>query len=229
MTKKEEKTVKDSNSALAQTPGPVLWSLKFEHHEAVRKRWRRIYNLPIRKRSQEVIRDALRPKDVVLDFGAHEAQLGEHLRRWGLDVEYRSLDIDTRIQHDYRSLDEVKEPITCIVCQHVLEHFSLRDGYQLMQQFCQKLEPGGRVILTVPNIYHPTRFWQDTEHLTPYTYTELGALLTLTGFELHSITRIYHDPVLRKFLRRIVLHPLFKLLSLDYAYDIVAIGEKPKT
>jgi len=89
------------------------------------------------------------------------------------------------------------------------------------------LNPGGLLLLSTPNVYCPHRYLYDATHCTPLCYDELAGLVQLAGLDVQAIYRTYHEPFLRKLVRRWAFGWLFRLLMLDYAPQIVLVARKP--
>jgi hypothetical protein len=81
-------------------------------------------------------------------------------------------------------------------------------------------------VLSTPNTFFPMAYLRDVTHRTPLCYDELGALVIGAGLRVEQIVRIYHDPIHRKLLRRYAFGWLFRLISVDFARQIVLVGRK---
>ena len=84
-----------------------------------------------------------------------------------------------------------------------------------------------RVVVSTPNIFHPPAFLRDATHITPWCYDELGGIAKLAGFKVSMIYRLYHDALLKKFIRRYLGYPIFRMLGIDFAKQILLVAEKP--
>ena len=88
------------------------------------------------------------------------------------------------------------------------------------------LNPGGRVIVTTPNVYTPGQYWKDASHQTPFHYEELGALFLSQHFELAEICRLVREPLIGYVLKTYFLRPLFRFLGVDFSKSILLIARK---
>ena len=171
----------------------------------------------------EMIRDG----EKVLDIGASGRSLEGRLKRHFPGVLYRSMDIDREQVHDFYSLEEIRESFDVIFLFEVIEHLDLEEGNSLLQRIYGLLNPGGRLILTTPNIFNPGRYWRDATHKVAYCYDELGGLLLSHRFEIRAMYRTYSDAFLRYFFRVYVMAPLHRYLGIDFAKSLLIVAEKP--
>jgi 2-polyprenyl-3-methyl-5-hydroxy-6-metoxy-1,4-benzoquinol methylase len=139
---------------------------------------------------------------------------------------HKTLDIDPSGRYDFQNLDEVAETFDTVVAWEVIEHLPLEAIPGWLAELKRVMAPGGRVILSTPNVYRPGQYWKDASHRTPLAYTELGALLILAGFEVLSLHRTYHGSWLQYALLR--WSPpglLLPLWDLDFAQSVVAVAQ----
>ncbi len=162
----------------------------------------------------------------VLDVGAGKKGMKEEIRRLGINVEYASLDTDTTIEHDFHDLKEVQERFDVVCLFEVIEHLELEDGAQLLAGVREKLNDGGLLVLSVPNIFNPGRFFMDASHKTFYSYEEISGLIEMAGFETKHIYRSFNAPLHRYFLKVYLFGFLFRFLSIDYAKSIFVVAQK---
>ena len=115
-----------------------------------------------------------------------------------------------------------------MVCAfELIEHVTLEDAQHMVTRMFDLTKPGGCIVLTTPNIYYPPGFLRDATHITPFCYDELGGLLRLAGYEVTAIFRLYHDSLIKKFVKRILAYPLYRLLGIDFARQIIIVARKP--
>jgi len=108
----------------------------------------------------------------------------------------------------------------------VIEHLGLEEGREMVAKIYKILNPGGRVILTTPNIHTPGQYWKDATHLTPYHYEELGGLFLSQYFEIVEICRIFRKSAFKFFLKVILLPFLFRFLGIDFSESIILVARK---
>jgi 2-polyprenyl-3-methyl-5-hydroxy-6-metoxy-1,4-benzoquinol methylase len=203
------------------------WRAFYQQRQTVRRRYRTVFHLPIRKRPTEIIFANLRTGIRVLDVGASTRSLGEKMKERVPSLTYKTMDIDRTQQHDYYSLSEIRETFDLITLIEVIEHLPFENGLNMLRELTGLLNPGGKIIVTTPNLHHPSRYWCDCDHRTPYEYQNLGAVLLEAGFDLDGLYRTYNDQFLRRFIRRYLTSHLHRYLDLDFADTIVAVGVKP--
>ncbi len=205
----------------------ISWSELYSRRREAAARFGDVFDLPIVKRVRDVLVDSVRDGDRVLEVGAGDRKMREHLVERRSHVRYESMDIDPRGEHDYRTLDEIGHRFQCVCAFEVAEHIPPDDILPWLARLGELLEPGGRLVLSTPNTYYPPAFLRDVTHRTPLCYDELAALVAGAGLRVARIVRIYHDPVHRAFARRYLFGWLFRLIGIDFARQIVLVAEKP--
>lgn len=168
----------------------------------------------------------IRDGEKILDIGASNRNLEGRLKRHHPNVIYKSMDIDREQFHDFYSLEEIRESFDVIFLFEVIEHLDLEEGVELLKRIYDFLNEGGRLILTTPNVFNPSRFWRDATHKVAYCYDELGGLLLAQGFQIRAMYRTYSDAFFRYFFRLYVMAPLHRYLNIDFAKSILVIAEK---
>ncbi len=205
---------------------PISWSRLFERRGKVHERYRDIWDLKILRKRLPLMVEVIRDGERVLDIGASNRDLEGRLKRHFPKLIYKSMDIDREQLHDFYSLEEVRESFDVIFLFEVIEHLDLEEGIRLLQRIYDLLGPGGRLILTTPNIFNPGRYWRDATHRVAYCYDELGGLLLAHGFEIKAMYRTYSDAFLQYLFRVYVMAPLHRYLGIDFAKSILIVAEK---
>jgi 2-polyprenyl-3-methyl-5-hydroxy-6-metoxy-1,4-benzoquinol methylase len=162
----------------------------------------------------------------VLDVGAGKKGLKEEIDRLGIVIEYASLDTDTSIEHQFYDLKEVQERFDVVCLFEVIEHLELEDGAQLLANLREKLNDRGMLIVSVPNVFNPSRFAMDASHKTFYSYEEISGLTEMAGFETKRIYRSFNAPLHRYIMKVYIFGFLFRFLSIDYAKSIYVVAQK---
>jgi len=220
-----------------EQPGEILshhqvgqnidWSLLYGKRKAIAKKFGDIWHLPIRKRYHTVLLPLGGKGTRVLEVGAGDRSLKNLLtRNWG-EISYYSCDIDKNNPHDFNDIRHVTGEYEIICAFELIEHLELKEAGFFLKKCFQLLAPGGKIALTTPNIYYPPGFLRDATHLTPWCYDELGGMLSLAGFRVIHIYRLYHDSLLKKFVKRILFYSLFRVLGIDFTKQIIVVAEKP--
>jgi len=202
------------------------WSEQYRRRRAVAARFGGIFDLPIERRVRDVLLGEISDGAAVLEIGAWDRAMGDKLRAARPGLVYESLDIDPHGDHDYRDLSEVRREFDCAFALEVIEHLPLDAITPWLDEIRRVLKPGGKLVLSTPNTFFPMAYLRDVTHQTPLCYDELGALVEGAGFEVTRIVRIYHDPVHRKLLRRYLFGWLFRMISVDFARQIVLVAKK---
>ena len=201
--------------------------LKSQARRAARKKFGPVHGLPLARRASGVLLQHARDGMRVLEVGAGDRRMKEHLQRRFRHIRYESLDPDPEGPHEYRSWDQVPGGYDLVFAFEVLEHIPVRQLPDFLWQMERHLNPGGLLLLSTPNVYCPHRYLYDATHCTPLCYDELAGLVQLAGLDVQAIYRTYHEPFLRKLVRRWAFGWLFRLLMLDYAPQIVLVARKP--
>ncbi|MBM4307641.1 MAG: methyltransferase domain-containing protein [Deltaproteobacteria bacterium] len=202
------------------------WAEQMKWRESVHQNYPEIWDLRIVRKRLPFILDYLQDGEVVLEIGASNRELGERIKKYRLRIQYKSMDIDPTYSHDYSSLEEIQETFDMILLFEVIEHLDREKGRGLVRKIYEILRPGGRVILTTPNVYTPGQYWKDISHETPYHYEELGGLFLSEGFESIEMYRLFSEPFLRYFFRVWVCSPLFHFLGIDFTKSILLVARK---
>jgi 2-polyprenyl-3-methyl-5-hydroxy-6-metoxy-1,4-benzoquinol methylase len=204
----------------------ISWSKLFGYRDRIHRQYREIWDLKILRKRFPLILKTLQDGEKVLDVGASNRNLLERLKRHYPNLICKSMDVDREHDHDYYSLEDIRESFDAIFLFEVIEHLPLEEGVQLIKKLYYLLNGGGRLILTTPNVFNPTRFWRDATHKVAYCYDELGGLLMAQGFHIREMYRTYNDALHRYFFRVYVMSPLHRYLGIDFAKSILVVAEK---
>ena len=203
------------------------WGEQFKWREKVHERYSEIWDLKIVRKRLPFILKYLKDGESVLEIGAFDRSLGQRLKNDRPAIFYKSLDIDPTYHHDYFSLDQVQERFDLILLFEVIEHLEGSAGREMVRKVHGILHPGGRVIVTTPNVYTPGQYWKDASHLTPYHYEELGGLFFGQGFDVVEICRLFNEATIPYAAKVYLFAPLFKFLGTDFAKSILLAARKP--
>jgi SAM-dependent methyltransferase len=204
----------------------MRWSERFDWREKVHEQYREVWDLKLVRKRLPYISSYIKDGESVLEIGASNRRLEKRLKAFHPQLRYKSMDIDPSYPHDYSSFEEIKETFDVILLFEVIEHIDLKGGGEMVARIYQILNPGGRVILSTPNIYTPGQYWKGVDHLTAYHYEELGALFLSQGFTIVDIRRVYNDPFLQYVMRVYLLAPFFRFLKIDFTKSILLVARK---
>jgi predicted SAM-dependent methyltransferase len=207
----------------------VEWSRLFRNRDAVHKRYPRIWDLGILRKRFPLMLEHIRDGNKLLDIGASNRHLEPRIKAHLPRVIYKSLDVDQTQAHDFYSLDEVDETFDVVFLFEVIEHLELREGVEMLSKIYSLLREGGKLILTTPNVFNPSRFWRDATHKVGYCYDELGGILLGRGFRIVSMYRTYNDAFHRFFFRVHIMAPLHRYLGIDFAKSVFIVARKEST
>jgi predicted SAM-dependent methyltransferase len=202
------------------------WSSLFSYRDKIHKRYPEVWDIPLVKKRSHLLKCILRNGIVLLDIGAGMKGMKGEIENLGINLVYKSMDVDRSNQHDYYDIDSINERFDAIIMFEVIEHMSLQDGLEMLKKLNAILNKGGIIILSTPNIFNPARYMRDATHQTFYAYDELCGLLNIAGFEIKEVNRSYNDAFHRYLLKVFFFGWLFRFLGIDYAYSIFVAGEK---
>ena len=204
----------------------ISWGRLFDYRDKMHRRYRDIWDLKILRKRFPLMMKTIQDGEKVLDIGASNRNLEGRLKRHYPKLIYKSMDIDRDQFHDFYSLEEIRETFDVVFLFEVIEHLDLEEGVRLLKSVYDFLNEGGRLILTTPNVFNPSRFWRDATHKVAYCYDELGGLLLAQGFQIKAMYRTYSDAYHRYFFRVHVMLPLHRYLGIDFAKSILVVAEK---
>ena len=204
----------------------MRWSERFAFREKVHERYPEVWDLKLVRKRLPYISSCIRDGESVLEIGASNNRLENRLKAFHPRLRYKSMDVDPSYSHDYSSFEEIKEPFDVVLLFEVIEHVDLKGGDEMVARIHGVLNPGGRVILSTPNIYTPGQYWMGVDHLTAYHYEELGALFLSRGFSIADIRRVYNAPFLQYVMKVYLLTPFFRFLKIDYTKSILLVARK---
>jgi 2-polyprenyl-3-methyl-5-hydroxy-6-metoxy-1,4-benzoquinol methylase len=162
----------------------------------------------------------------VLDVGAGAAEWGQRLQKVITNVTYKTVDIDPNRSPDYRSVQEIQQKFDLITSWEVIEHLTLEAGEDLIKECERVLSPGGKLVISTPNIFNPSRYLMDSTHRTPYSYEELGGLCLRARLEVQEIYRTFNASMVQFFLKRALIAPIHRFVGVDYTKSIIIIAKK---
>ena len=203
------------------------WSVLYDARREFLKQYRTVWDIPVRDSLKDVLLEELRAGARVLEIGSSDRKYEALLRESFPGLSFKSMDIDRETKHDYYSLDDIRESFDAVLLFEVLEHMQFAEAVDLLARAYDLLAPGGRLILTTPNVAHPTHYYRDPTHVTAYSHESVGGILTGLGYEVTSCWRIYNAPFVQKALHRYVAAPLHEFLNVDFAHTLMAVARRP--
>ncbi len=202
------------------------WSERFGWREKVHEQYPEVWDLKIVRKRLPYISRYVKDGEAILEIGAFNRSLEKRLKGFHPNIRYKSMDVDPSYSQDYTSFEEIRETFDVALLFEVIEHIELNGAGEMVAKIHRILNPGGRVILSTPNIYTPGQYWKDVSHHTPYHHEELGALFLSQGFEIMEICRLYNAPLIRYVMKVYLLSPLFRFLSIDFTKSILLVARK---
>jgi SAM-dependent methyltransferase len=177
---------------------------------------------------ERAIFDRTRNATRLLDFGAGDKRLKGKFQAAGFKGLYETLDMSAEDEHEYSLISQATGPFDAILCLEVIEHMSLNDYVDLMDEFGKLIAPGGVLVIGTPNPLCVVPMWAgDPGHVQQYPLADLGADFVVRGYEVNAFRVRYGAwPRGLPWLRFMAMRALCYLLSVDYAQGLVVIGKK---
>lgn len=99
---------------------------------------------------------ACRPGDVIYDMGCGEGVLVNEYRKAGYQITGMDLNYSSEfiVQRDFLKSGVADNSVDIIVCTDVIEHLIFPDQEKAIAEFARILKPGGRALISVPNLAH---------------------------------------------------------------------------
>ena len=205
-----------------QVPYSVLSQGRREAFE----RFGTIFDLPTVRSAYKYLKQSYQG-GCVLDVGAGASHHLRQVLELG-DEAYHSLDNDPAGQFTYTDVAQIPkgQRYRWIVMNHVLEHLTIEGTADLLLGLHDHLDPGGRMVITVPNVSHPVRYRADETHVTPWSYGGLYAMCRFAGYDVLQIYRYSKnrgplDP-LSWVIERVMRH----LYRIDWCQGIMLIATR---
>jgi len=164
----------------------------------------------------------------ILDYGAGDKALQRKFLSSSFKGRYETLDISAEDEHEYSSTSQIKGQFDAILCLEVIEHMSLNDYVDLMDEFGRLLNQGGTLVIGTPNPLCVVPMWAgDPGHVQQYPLADLAADFVVRGYEVEAFRVRYGAwPKGLSKLRFLAMRVLCYLLSVDYAQGLIMIGRK---
>jgi SAM-dependent methyltransferase len=201
------------------------WSQMYNSRKIIKERFPSVWRLPIVKKILDVLRNIIKNDDKILDVGSCNRNLKKDLERRIKNVTYKSMDVDRENDHDYYSMHEIQETFDGVLMFECIEHLTLEEGLETLNEIYRVLKPGGFLIVSTPNTYHPNRYWECT-HKVPFRYDELGGFIEICGFKTEKIYRIHNDQFFARLLRIYVMSYIHEYFDIDFAKSVLWVGHK---
>ncbi|MFK7959219.1 MAG: class I SAM-dependent methyltransferase [Phycisphaerales bacterium] len=210
------------------TAAGIPWLAFARYRTQVRERWELPWDMRIVDEMLESADDANIWSNVnsVLDVGATDRLHEPAIRRRRPDIDYRSLDVDRSLPHDYHDFADVDRTFDMVVCFEVLEHVDERTAVQLVRQCTSVLRPGGHLLISVPNLLVP--YYQlEFTHCTAYRYDDLAALFSIHGAIVDEVVRCASGPRRSRWIHQHILGRWHRFMRTDFCSSIICLGHMP--
>jgi predicted SAM-dependent methyltransferase len=96
------------------------------------------------------------PGDIIYDMGCGEGVLVNEYRNAGYQITGMDLNYSSEfiVQRDFLESRIPDNSVDVIICLDVIEHLIFSDQARALSEFARMLKPGGRALITVPNLAH---------------------------------------------------------------------------
>lgn len=208
------------------TAAGVPWVAFSRCREQYRPTWPSVFRMRLVLDHYDLVTRPRLPVRSLLDVGATDRVHEAKARAAWPGLDYRSLDIDRTNRHDYHDFADVDRTFDLVTLLEVLEHVPQKDCIHLVKDCFRACRSGGHLLASVPNIYTPGA-QEEMTHVTALHYLDLAGVLAWVGFEVVDAARVYFASRRRRLVHTKLLHPLHRLMGVDYAQSIVVLGRKP--
>ncbi len=207
------------------TAAGLSWLQFARCRDAYRERWPSVFGLPLVPDLFALAARARLPVASVLDVGATDRVHEGRVRGIWPGVDYRSFDIDRTNRHDYHDFADVDRQFDLVTLLEVVEHVPPKEAVALLQSCHRAARSGGWILASVPNVWTPGAQLEWT-HIAALQHIDLMGLLAWVGFEIVDAARVYMGRRRDWWLHARLLHPLHRLMNVDYAQSVVALARK---
>lgn len=201
------------------------WAGLYQFRRDIRKMYPNFWRIKIANKATSVVQPYLGENCRVLDVGSGNRQSLPKLKLIQPKLVFKSMDIDRSCRHDYYSLAEINEQFDLILLFEVIEHLDFPEGVAMLTRIKELLVPGGKLVMTTPNVFHPNRYWEYS-HKVSYRYDEIGGLLLSLDFGIKEIFRIYNNAFIPRLIRLYLAAPIHRYFDIDFARSIAVVAEK---
>ena len=163
----------------------------------------------------------------ILDFGCGQDQY--HKTEYEIpDNRYFSLDNDPQGDFSFRNLGEIPsdQRFSLVIMNQVIEHMAFQECVATMATLKDSVDAGGQVLVTVPNVQHPVRYWGDLDHVTPWSFEDIYAIFRRLEFDVEQIGRFNKYRLPLNPIKRFVLSTVCQGFRIDWCDSIVVVGRK---
>tara|TARA_A100001011_G_scaffold265738_1_gene274596 strand:+ start:974 stop:1651 length:678 start_codon:yes stop_codon:yes gene_type:complete len=140
----------------------------------------------------KLLLSSLDRKDNILDFGAGYGLFTEKLKKKGykisaLEKNEKAIEkLKEKNLINYKTIDQIKEKIDCVISLNVLEH--IENDQEIVKDIYNLLKKDGKLLLYVPS---SNLVWSNLDvlvnHVRRYDKKGLKNLLSRAGFEVEQI------------------------------------------
>lgn len=190
------------------------------------KTFGKIEDLPIFKKSLPEKIKELYKGGTILDFGSGiDKPIQKKLNLTNND--YQSLDSNPNGSFNYQSVDDItkSQKFSLIVANQVFEHIPLEESLYIFKCLVRHLSNNGYILLTTPNINHPTRQHSEITHITNWEFKSLFMLYKISNLKNIHIYR-YSKRHPQGLVEKILAHYINKIYRIDWCDSILIIGQK---
>ncbi len=189
-------------------------------------RWPRVFDIPLCRDHHALLTGQDLALKSLLDVGATDRVHEPKVRAAFPGVDYRSFDIDRTNKHDYHDFADIDRQFDAVTLFEVLEHLPPKTAIELMGQCFRACRIGGWFLASVPNVCTPG-VQEEWTHISTISYLDLAGLTAWAGFDVVAMGRVYYGGWRHRLVHTKLLHPLHRLLGVDYAQSIVVLARKP--
>jgi SAM-dependent methyltransferase len=202
------------------------WDEHISCRDQIYERYPRIWDLKLIRKPSALLRSYLHSRLRILDIGINGKTMTGKLETIYSDLIYKRIDVDPGFLSDMHLFDDTQKQFDFIILFEVIEQLQPEQGMELLNRLNKLLVDGGKLIISTPNIFNPSRVWKDADFRTAYSYEELGGIILSQGFTVLGVYRAFHASVLDYLLHRTLFYPMHRILNVDFAKSIVILAVK---
>lgn len=223
-------TTATPDRSMETTAAGIPWVAFHQHRVNLRDRFPDHWSLPVdRTIFGSLDRCGVTPEiGSVLDVGATDRRHRHALRDAAPGIEYRSLDVDRTLPHDYHDFNEVDRQFDLVVCLEVLEHVDEATAISIARSCAEFCKPGGHVLFSVPNLLIPYVNHEFT-HRTSFGHLDLGALCGVAGLEVLDIARGTRGSWRMSHRVHRMINRWHRFMRTDWPTSVSCLARRPET
>ena len=140
---------------------------------------------------------------------------------------YYTLDNDPQGDFNFNALEDIPVELQfeLVTAGQFFEHLHYQDALNFTQKLKNHIAPGGQLVVSVPNILHPNRYWGDITHLTHWNYNNLSLIYHYADMSVTKIAR-YSKRHPQGLIEKTLAKYISRIYRMDWCDSILMVGQK---